>query len=404
MSAVRRILWVSPKLPFPLVSGDRMRQFNLLRRLGARHAIDLVTFVDASDGPEAIAAMEKHCDRVVPVPLPPREPFLRRAAASLHPRTPFYCHRYASAAMRAVIAGLVRERAYDAMDVQHVYLAPYFDAAGGGPARVLTMHNVESRLAARCGAVETGLERLYWAHEARKLAALERRWLPALDAVVVMSEADRRAAAALAPRARLRVVDNGVDTDAYVVGPDDAASTAVVFTGSLAYPPNADAAGFLLDAVWPRVRSQVPDATCAIVGRDPSPALRRRDGVDGVAVTGLVDDVRPYLARAAVVAVPLRAGGGTRLKILEAMASGRAIVSTRLGAEGLEAEDGRHLVLADDPADFAAAVVALLRDPGRRRALGRAARRQAEDRYDWARCARALEAVYDAVARTPCAS
>jgi glycosyltransferase involved in cell wall biosynthesis len=167
-----------------------------------------------------------------------------------------------------------------------------------------------------------------------------------------------------------------------------------VFTGSLGYPPNADGLSFFLDEVWPLVRRAVPDAAFGIVGRDPVRQLLARNKREGITVTGPVADVRPYLARAGAVVVPLRAGGGTRLKILEAMATGAGIVSTRLGAEGLDVRPGRELLIADEPAAFARATSQLLTDGALRRRLGVAARRRAEERYDWGFAADALDAVY----------
>jgi glycosyltransferase involved in cell wall biosynthesis len=260
---------------------------------------------------------------------------------------------------------------------------------------VLTLHNIESALSSRCAKIEPQrLKRVFWRLESKKLAALERQWLSAVEAVVVMSDTDRRAALRMAPNARVCTVENGVDTDEYETGVDGHRDRSVVFTGSLGYPPNADGVMYFLDEVWPCVRQAAPDAVCVIVGRDPFPSLLARHGKNGVMVTGPVEDVRPYLARAGAVVVPLRAGGGTRLKILEAMAAGAAIVSTRLGAEGLDVESGRELLIADEPAAFARATIQLLTDGALRRRFGIAARRRAEERYDWRFAADALDAVY----------
>jgi sugar transferase (PEP-CTERM/EpsH1 system associated) len=400
MSAKRAVLWITPKLPLPLVSGDKVRQYNLLRRLSARHDIHLVAFLERPWDAQYIPALEAFCAQVTAVPLPPRQPRVARALAVLDPRKPFYVHRYASAGMRAAVAAAVAQGVCDIVQVEHEYMLPYVALLGAAkpPARIVTLHNIESRLTARCAAVERSpTKRLYWRIESRKLAALERRCLPALDAVLPVSEYDRRWVEATFPGLRAVTVENGVDTEQYTPGPDGLRTPSLLFTGSLAYPPNADAVDFLLGAVWPAVRQAVPRATCTIVGRDPPAALVACHGRDGVAVTGQVDDVRAYLVSAGVVVVPLRAGGGTRLKILEAMAAGAAIVSTPMGAEGLDVVHDRHLLLAEDAGGFTAATVRVLSDPDLRRRLGSAARRLAEERYDWRVSAGALDRAYQLV-------
>jgi glycosyltransferase involved in cell wall biosynthesis len=208
---------------------------------------------------------------------------------------------------------------------------------------------------------------------------------------VAVSEADRALLSANAPGADIRAIPTGVDT-AYF-HPNGTAETpaTLVFTGSMDWYPNEDAILYFIEAILPQVRREVPDVTLAVVGRDPSSRLRTTGAAAGVRVTGTVEDVRPHVADAAVYVVPLRVGGGTRLKIFEALAMGKAVVSTRVGAEGLPIVSGQHFLQADEPGDFARAVVALLKDPARRRALGAAGRRLMEERYSWAQVAAEFE-------------
>ena len=394
----KRVLWISPKLPWPLVSGDRIRQYNLLRKLAVSHQIDLLAFAAPGEDPRP-DELTSLCRRMEGLPLPARQPWPTRVASALHPRVPFYESRYESVPMRAAVAEAVRDRDYDVVQVEHVYMARYFESAAGSSARrVLTMHNIESHLARRCAAVERNPAKwAYWRLEAAKLERAERYWLRQVDTTITMSDEDRYRALALTPGATVRTVENGVDTEAYQAWPCEDRESLAVFTGSLAYPPNADGAEHLLADIWPRVRAAVPGVACAIVGRDPSPRLRARHGRDGVTVTGPVPDVRPYLARAGVFVAPLRAGGGTRLKILEAMASGCAVVTTTVGAEGLAVQHGRDLILADDPESFAQATVRVLQDLALRCRLGAAARQRAEERFDWRFAAAAHEVIYDRV-------
>ena len=198
--------------------------------------------------------------------------------------------------------------------------------------------------------------------------------------------------AAHAPRARVCAIPTGVDTAYFTPNGSQETPGALVFTGSLDWFPNEDCIVHFGEVVFPRIREAVPDVSLTVVGRNPGPRVQRLAAIPGVRVTGTVQDVRPYVAAATLCVVPLRVGGGTRLKIFEALAMGKAVVSTTVGAEGLPLVPGRHFVQADEPAEFANAVVALLRDPARRKALGSAGRRLVEERYSWSQVVREFEA------------
>ena len=206
------------------------------------------------------------------------------------------------------------------------------------------------------------------------------------DGLLTVSEADRDTFARLYPfdvRGPMHVVATGVDTE-YFAPAAQASGRDLVFTGSMDWLPNEDAMLFFCRDVLPLIRARVPGVRLSIVGRAPTPAVQRlADGDAGITVTGRVDDVRPYVRDAAVYVVPLRIGGGTRLKIFEAMAMGKAVVSTTIGAEGLDVKDGTDVMIADEPDAFATTVVDLLRDPSRRNAIGDAARRLVSAQYDW---------------------
>jgi glycosyltransferase involved in cell wall biosynthesis len=233
--------------------------------------------------------------------------------------------------------------------------------------------------------------------QAPRLRRLEARVCRRADRVICVSEQDAVALRALVPACEPIVVPNGVDVDHYVPVGDQAASGAacLVFTGTMDFRPNADAVEWFVDEILPRIRSVRPDAEFLAVGQRPGPRLLRRHGRAGVTVTGAVDDVRPFLARASVVVAPLRFGGGTRVKLLEAMACARPIVATGLAAEGLAVRDGIELLLADSPDRFARAVLALLDDPARARSLGEAGRALVRARYDWRQIAPRLLSVYE---------
>jgi glycosyltransferase involved in cell wall biosynthesis len=204
------------------------------------------------------------------------------------------------------------------------------------------------------------------------------------------------ASAARAPGARIESIATGVDTEYFAPSAALERPSSLVFTGSMDWYPNEDAVLHLIDAILPAIRAEVPHVSLTVVGRNPSARLIEAAARAGVRVTGTVDDVRPFVAEGAVSVVPLRVGGGTRLKIFEALAMGKAVVSTSIGAEGLPLTPGEHYLAADEPADFARAVVRLLRDADRRRRLGEAGRQLVEARYSWAETARAFEAHLEA--------
>jgi glycosyltransferase involved in cell wall biosynthesis len=252
---------------------------------------------------------------------------------------------------------------------------------------VLDQHNVESEILYRSGRQERSrMRRVYNMLEYVKYRADEVRFCRRADLIIATSERDRMHMVNWGDLPPCVVIPNGVDTGYFSSRLDDAAVSAasVVFTGTMSYAPNAEAVLYFAHDIWPSVRRRAPEATLAIVGQGPPPVVSRLAELPGITVTGSVPDVRPYIAGAQVVVAPLRIGGGTRLKILEAMAMSRAVVSSSIGCEGLDVEDGRHLLIADEPASFAARVVDLLSNPEQRSALGCAGRRLVEERYDWA--------------------
>jgi glycosyltransferase involved in cell wall biosynthesis len=257
---------------------------------------------------------------------------------------------------------------------------------------VLFEHNVEYLIWKRLADLETRpLHRALFEIEWRKLRRREAEACRRASLTIAVSEDDRRRLARLAPGSRTASVATGVDTSYFVQNGYRQRPSTMVFCGSMDWHPNEDAVLYFTDAILPRIRAEMPDATLTVVGRNPSDRLREVASRSGIVVTGTVDDVRPAVGEAAVYVVPLRAGGGTRLKIFEALSMSKAVVSTTVGAEGLGLESGRHFIAADEPDHFAREVVGLLRDPQRRRRLGDAGRRLMEARYAWDIVARDFE-------------
>jgi glycosyltransferase involved in cell wall biosynthesis len=376
-----RVLFLGQQLPWPTDSGAKIRSYYLLRELAREFAITGLCFSPGDgDGNSApalreLAALGTFESFEVPQDHS-RARLLWDHLRSLLTRRPYTVYRYSS--------DRFRNRVRSAADCDLV-LIDHFDLsgelAGLDPARtVCGHHDVSSLQLERRARVETlGLMRWYAGVQSRFMAGEERTWCPRVGLNVVVSEVDR---AHLAGRAggRYLVVPNGVDTawNRPGTGPE----SGCVFVGSGTWLPNRDAMTFLGREILPLIRAQEPDCPMTWVGRVAEGDRRRFEQL-GIAVAGRVDDVRPFVMRAACSVVPLRAGTGTRIKILEAWALGKAVVSTRIGCEGLAARDGENLLVRDDPQSFAAAVVQLLRDSEFRRKLGSNARRCAEAQYDW---------------------
>lgn len=237
--------------------------------------------------------------------------------------------------------------------------------------------------------------------EWRKMRRAEAEACRRARLTLAVSPQDRELLAQLAPQAEIRDIPTGVDIDYFAPSSVIERADSLVYVGSMDWQPNEDGVLYFLEHILPLIRRQRPQARLTVVGRNPSERLRRAAALAGVRVTGTVDDVRLYLAAAAVMVVPLRVGGGTRLKIFEGLAMGKAVVSTAIGAEGLPLEDRVHFLSADQPAAFAAAVVGLLQDEVLRRRLGQAGRRLVVERYSWRRVALAFEGLLETALNQP---
>ncbi|MDB5058218.1 MAG: glycosyl transferase group 1 [Chloroflexi bacterium] len=379
-----RILWLTPYVPAPNFGGGS-RVFNLMRSLARSWTIDAIVCDGGSN--ESIGPLQAICRHVELVPTVAHSTWHRRhrqLMAMLSKHSLLYWTHYAPDARRCM-ERMLADNKYDVVILEHAFMG-YYRVLSQVPV-VLDQHNVESTLMLSASRHErTLIRRLYNALEYRKFLPEEQQICRSTNLILTTSLPDRRLIERWGDTAPVKVIPNGVDSTHFA--PASFAHRAVnefgvVFTGTMHYAPNAEAMLFFCKDIWPRILAQVPSATLRIVGGNPPPAIRRLGQVPGVEVVGYVEDLRPYIAEAAISIAPLHMGSGTRLKILEAMAMGRAVVSTTVGCEGLEVEDGKHLLVADEPSAFADQVVALLRNPTRRADIGLEARRLIEDRYDW---------------------
>ena len=402
-----KLLFLTPQLPYPPHQGTTIRNYNLIAHLAQRHEIHLLSFKGEGDVPQR-TPLHELCCHVETVPLPPPRSFVRRLATTLASPQPDMALRLPSRAFRDRLRACLQRESFDVVQVEGIEMGPYaLDIRAWRPVPppllVFDDHNAEYVLQRR--AFETDVRHLrrwpgalYSLIQWLKLRRYERHLLRIADRAVAVSQADADALKQLVPELRPFVVPNGVDTAFYA--PDAVPRTGwssndtLVFTGKMNFRPNVDAVRWFCHEILPRIRAARPETTFAIVGRDPSPAVQKLAHLPGVRVTGYVEDVRPYIAGAAVYVVPLRIGGGTRLKVLEAMAMEKAIVSTRVGAEGIACQSGRHLLIADSPQYFAQAVLSLMEDEARRARLGAEARALVEARYSWETIVPRLEQAY----------
>jgi glycosyltransferase involved in cell wall biosynthesis len=406
---VLRVVLVDEELPYPPVSGKRIRTLGLIERLARRHRLTYVCHrnADPVEAGQAAAHFAKLGIRTVVVDrsVPPKSGvgFYARLAANLLSPLPYSVTSHTSAALRQALTRLACEEYFD---LWHVEWTPYAQALRGLPGRRIVMaHNVESVIWQRYRETETNLlKRWYIGRQWRKFVRFERDVLAEADLTVAVSDVDAERFRGELGVPRVDVVDNGVDTAYFRPTQTPRAPATLLFLGSLEWRPNLDGVQLLLDRVFPEVRRRVPEARLVLVGRNPPDDLRQRvASTPGVELHGNVPDVRPYLARCGLLVVPLRIGGGSRLKILEALSAGTPVVSTQIGAEGLHLEPGRHLDVVEDIDGMAGAVVNAIGDPQRAQKQAAAARAQVLRLYDWAVLSERLERLWLRVCAGGCA-
>ena len=385
-----RILWLKTELLHPVDKGGKIRTYHMLRELRRAHHVTYLTLDDGAAGAAARAQAEEYCHELVCVPHRTRPKFspgfYAELALNLISSLPYFMKKYESAAMRHEVEARAAGAAFD------VLVCDFLQPSVNVPARlalptVLFQHNVEAMIWRRQFEVQSNpLKKAYLYGQWRKSFAYERAACRRFDQVVAVSLEDAATMRRDYGLAAVADVPTGVDTDFFRPrGAGVRRPHNLVFTGSMDWLPNEDAMQYFARDILPRIRATIPDATLTIVGRNPYPSLlelSRRD--PAIEVTGRVEDVRPYMEAAAAYIVPLRIGGGTRLKIYEAMAMEKPIISTTVGAEGLPVRDGAELLLADTPAAFAAAVVRVLTDEQAARALAARAAATVRAQFGWA--------------------
>jgi polysaccharide biosynthesis protein PslH len=397
------IFMLCGEIPYPPHGGSRMRVYQFIRALALRHRITLLACQYGEDDCAGSAVLGALC-RVVtvrwqePVALARMRSAGALAAQLAYGRAllldgvPWVAQYFRLPALKARLCGLLARESFDVMHVEDTAMMTILPPGLKVPV-VLSVQNVEYWRAARAGAEGVGQRIDVWKLRRYERSAFERASVCCPTSALEAEQVHR-----LAPAARVQVVANGVDTAEFVPTGIKAEAPTLIFTGTLSYAPNAEGIAWFVRAVWPLVVAAVPGVQLDIVGREP-PAEVLALASDSVRVSGDVPDVRPYLQCAWLAIVPMLHGGGTRLKILEAMACALPVVSTTIGAEGLSVASGRDILIADEPAAFAAHVVQLLGDAQLRGALGQAGRALVEGHYEWRVITEELESAYQLALR-----
>lgn len=400
-----KILILTPQLPHPPRQGTALRNYYFIEALADRHAVSLLTFLEPGQPahPDAWGPLPALCQEIVAVPVPLRSSVQRLRDLLLTGR-PDMALRLRSDAFADQLIRWLQAESFDVVQLEGIELATYLpllERAAPRPLIVFDDHNAEYVLQQR--AFETDLRLPARWHAAaysflqwRRLRRFEAATCCRADRVIAVSGADSAALQRLVPGLEVEVVPNCIDTAAYQRPqplPQGSAFT-ILFTGKMDFRPNVDAALWFGRDIWPLIRDECPEVTWGIVGKTPHPRLNVLRDDPSITIVGEVPEIPPYLAAAQLYVIPLRMGGGTRFKLLEAMAAGTPVVSTTVGAEGVPVRPGHELLLADTPAEFAAAVVRLLRDPALRVRLGTAARDLVTERFDWRVVLHDLERIY----------
>lgn len=376
-------LFLTPEAPYPTAGGGALRSASLLEYLARRYEVDVIVFREPG-APDPVQALPHGLVRhvwVIELPYHSKHPIARMArnAGRVFRSIPPLNDRFGGFA--GAITDVLRGRHYDVSVIEHFWCAPYWEqVTPHSRSVVLDLHNIESALLEGCARVESlpagyALRRFH-----RACLDLERRWFPYYDLLLTPSEQDAVRVRSIAPGRRVHVYPNSIP---FTKQPGHEEEDVIVFSGNLEYYPNVSALRFFRKRVWPVLRGQWPGLAWRVIGKNPRAVRRLLDGDPRIQLLGPVEDAVEALAAAKIAVVPMLAGSGTRVKILEAWAAGRAVVSTTLGAEGIPGRHEEHFLLADGPERFAAAVSRLLASPNLRRSLGSAGRALYEAEFTW---------------------
>ncbi|MEX0902952.1 MAG: glycosyltransferase family 4 protein [Pseudohongiellaceae bacterium] len=391
-----RILWVKVGGLWPVNTGGRLRSFHILSELSDRHEVTVLTTHHPDDDPDALKRKLSACKIWSLEHASPKRDsagFILALFRSWFTALPVDLYKNRIEALHEEVSRRLREEHYDLCIADFLVAVPNIGFDQPVPV-IYFSHNVEYMIWQRLCDTQTRFWRkLLLGLEWRKLRRYEKLACQRVNLTLAVSVEDENHLRRIAGSDNIRSIPTGVDLDYFTPGggPLTVQSPELVFTGSMDWYPNEDAILHFIANIFPYIRSKMPGVTLSVVGRNPGRRLRETAQHTGIRVTGTVDDIRSYIEAAAVYIVPLRVGGGTRLKIFEALSMAKAIVSTSVGAEGLPLKNGTHFLCADDPEEFAAKVVELLQNPALRLKLGEAGRRLVAEHYSWGKVADKFE-------------
>jgi glycosyltransferase involved in cell wall biosynthesis len=389
-----RALFLSPQTPYPAIGGGPLRSASILEYLARSFSVYAIVFREPGDPDPALAipaGLVAKLD-VVKLPYHSKQPLARalRNVSRIVRNRPPLLDRFSG--FQDEIAKLLAGQHFDVAVIEHFWCAPY--VAQLRPCSklvILDLHNIESVWHQTLAASERPVRAFALRRFATASVALERKWLSQFDRLLVTSQEDLERVRSIVPDSSITIYPNALP---YVNAPPREEENEIVFSGNLEYAPNISAVRFFRESVWPTLRSRWPDLRWKLIGRNPDAIRSVVAGDARIELTGFVENALTSLAQSRIAIAPLLAGSGTRVKILEAWAAGTAVVSTTLGAEGLECRDGEHLILADGPDNFANAVSRLLESPTDRARIGRAGRLLFEQNYTWPAAWTKLDAIF----------
>jgi polysaccharide biosynthesis protein PslH len=395
-----KILFLTNRSPYPIKDGQSRRTYNVLRGLAHRHEVCLLSLVESPEEalPASVANLTGFCEKVELVPAPSKRlsfAMVVRLLRSVFSRDPYTIWRHYSKPYVTRLKARLKATPFDIIHCDILPLA-YCVRDLHSPVRALTDHDVSYLKARRLAAQSRNpFLKLFLYLESVKLKRLESTIFAKLDLGIAVSEVDREHLERLCPRARFAVVENGVDVRAFFPDPGALEPDALVWVGGFRQQANCDAIRFFLEDIFPLIKRQRGETKLYVVGDGIPDWLKASANADAsIILTGFVDDPLPYIQRSAVFIAPILSGGGTKLKILEAMAAGKAIVSTTIGVEGIQGNDEEHFLVADAAEAFSSCVIALLNDVALRDRLGENARRRAMETYDWEAICQGMSKIY----------
>ena len=405
-----RILFLSLRCPYPPQRGDRIRSYNFIRQLAKHHAVTVVYFAEDESDIESAKYLQPFCERVEWVRFQRSFAFMNTGIHCLS-RRPLQLHYWYAPQMQRKINQLLEEEDFELIHAQLFRMGQYVTEVQG-PAKVLDLCDSLALNLSRRAELESNPwlakikldctpKRFLVKLEEKRVRRYEVNIMKAFDCGTVVARFDRDYLLKQDNSLNLSIVPMGVDLEYFQPNPTTQSAPLMLFTGTMNYFPNSDAAIYFCNEIFPRIRENYPKAQFYIVGNRPSDQVKRLETQEGVVVTGYVPDVRPYFEKASVFVAPLRAGSGIQTKNLEAMAMGVPVVTTSVGAMGLEADIGKELLVADTPADFAKQVIHLLDNEDSRELLAQTARTRVETNYSWEAIGERLKHVYAQAVHTP---